>query len=268
MIIRFTCEYDGATFSGFQRQKNATSVQGVLENALERALGQKITLHASGRTDAGVHASGQVCSFKYPGSLICYSDAKGSGEESSVSTTLEGKPVCFFKLQGSVNSFLPKSIRIRDIGCAPDNFNARFDVQAKIYVYKCYISRIPSPLRDTQMMQLHSVPNMELMRAAAEQLVGRHDFTSFSSTKTDKQDKIRTIHSINITAPAHDEIHFAIRGDGFLRNMVRIIIGTLLDVGNLKTCPLGIKEILDARNRERAGTTAPAHGLCLIDVEY
>ena len=251
MVYKFTCEYIGTNYCGFQRQKNGRTVQEELETALSRYFGHEIKLVGSGRTDAGVHAKGQVCSCGV------------EGEKSAVN---------LFKLCAAVNSFLPTDISVREFEVDPKvigakSFNARAHAKSKIYVYKCYISEFRSSLREQFFHRIYKQPNIETMRIAAAALVGTHDFTSFASADTDKINKVRTISSLDITQSA-DEITFRVRGDAFLKNMVRIIVGTLLEVGNGKLKTTDIAKILAGRNRNLAGSTAPARGLCLESVEY
>lgn len=242
--FRFTCEYNGAPFHGFQRQANAPTVQAELELVLFKYFNQKITLYASGRTDAGVHARGQVCSFV----------ADGVHSE-------------MFKIASAVNSFLPPSVATRDWQIVPPDFNARFDTKAKTYSYKTYINRHRSPLSDPYALQLYTVPDVGAMRGATKCLVGEHDFSAFTTVKNEKENRVRTVYSLEINCN-ENEIVFFVRGNGFLKNMVRIVVGTLLDVGYGKLTAADMPRILESRDRTLAGKTAPAHGLCLESVEY
>jgi len=248
MVLKFKCEYDGMNYCGFQRQKNGLSVQQVLEETLTEIFSEKITLHASGRTDAGVHARSQVCSFK-------------------ISLKSNFDDIELFNLARRVNSMLPPPIAVRDFEVAEDGFNARYAVVAKTYVYRCYVSKFRSPLRDSYMLQIYEMPNVDAMRDAAKMLIGKHDFTSFCNVQTDKEDKVRTIHELEIKYDG-DEIIFKICGNGFLRNMVRIIVGTLLDVGNGKILVSDVDKILKSKDRNMAGKTVDAKGLILWEVEY
>jgi len=222
MTYKFTCEYNGANYCGFQRQKNGNTIQAELESALEKYFNQKITIHASGRTDTGVHARNQTCSFQYVGA---------------------GRPCRTVEL--ALNSFLPHDISIRNLEHANETFNARFDAKRKTYSYKCYVSPHRSPLRNPYMLQLYKQPCIETAHKRAGELIGTHDFTKFSSANTDKENKVRTIYSLDIKTH-FDEIHILITANGFLRKMARRIVSHLLNLNS----------------------TAPAHGLCLESVEY
>ncbi|MCL2755865.1 MAG: tRNA pseudouridine(38-40) synthase TruA [Firmicutes bacterium] len=245
MVFKFTCEYNGKNYQGFQRQNNGPSVQAVLEDALGRIFSQKIVIAASGRTDTGVHAMGQVCSFVVDTDMVWD----------------------LYKLAGSVNAFLPDDVAVRDFEIMEDGFNARFSVKSKSYIYRCYVGQVQSPLRDGFMLQLYKMPEVGFMQDAAKLLVGTHDFTSFSNVNTDKVDKVRTVTEFDVKLDG-DEITFKISGNGFLRNMVRILVGTLLDVGYGKISVDDIKAIIDSKDREKAGQTVAAKGLYLMKVEY
>jgi tRNA pseudouridine38-40 synthase len=276
MIIKFTCEYNGAGFKGFQRQKDLRTVQSVLESALTKYFGEKITVTGSGRTDAGVHALGQVCSFKapQPPDKKCFSN--------------------LFKMTAAINAFLPSDVAVRDFEVMPDGFSAQFSAKSKTYIYKFYVGRHRRPLFDATHLQLYKMPDIERMRAAAKHLVGEHNFKSFVATdgkaeskkqksgskniesesnnieveKGEKTDYVRTIYSFDILQPDGDIIQFVVRGNGFLRNMLRIMSGIILDVGYHVITPARFREIFEARDRQLAGKTLPAHGLTLCGVEY
>ena len=243
MVIRFTCEYKGTNYHGFQLQPNQRTIQSELETVMEKVLRQKITISASGRTDADVHAKGQVCSFLYNKKIDPYKFAQG------------------------MNSMLPSDIAIKDVVIEKEDFHARFSCARKTYIYKCYVSPYRSPLRDDRYLQLYTMPDVEAMQSAGKFLEGELDFTSFCSVHTEKEDKVRTIYSFQIQQ-VDDEIYFRICGNGFLKNMVRIIVGTLLDVGYGKIIPIEFRSILDAKDRKLAGKTALAKGLTLYSVEY
>jgi tRNA pseudouridine38-40 synthase len=302
MTFRFTCEYNGKDFCGFQRQGSLRTVQLVLEQALTRVFGQDIVVTASGRTDAGVHAVGQVCSFKVDGTI---------------------HDINLFKICAAVNAFLPADVSVRDFAEAEETFNARFSAKSKTYVYKCYVSPFRSALRDETHLQLYKQPDVNLMRQAAEMLVGTHNFKAFTreipnkeravfsdrfstehtptncerivdtctmscgsdsaekmpknqskivkkfpNEQTDKTDFVRTMISIIIEEREDGEIYFYYHGNGFLRNMLRIMTGTLLDVGYSKTSTQQFAEIFHSQNRKAAGQTAAAKGLMLLHVSY
>ena len=251
VTFRFTCEYIGTNFCGFQRQINGRAVQSELEAALSKYFKQPIRLVAAGRTDAGVHARGQVCSF-------------------SVEKLLERASE--FKICSAINAFLPPDVSVRDFVVDPaiegaKSFNARAHAKAKTYIYRCYVSPHRKPTLDINHHQLYTMPNIDDMRKAAGSLVGTHNFKSFCSEHTDKTNFDRTIFSLEVVEN-DGGFSFIIRGESFLRNMVRIIVGTLLEVGYGKITLAQFAKILTARDRKTAGPTAPAKGLTLESVEY
>ena len=251
-VLRFACEYDGSGFYGFQIQKDLPTIQQSLEDTFKHVLGEKVSITPSGRTDTGVHAYRQVCHAVLP---------------SPPSQRAWGCLSNLYKLQSSVNHFLPSTIAIKDLERAPDGFHARYSAKSKTYCYKCYISPVSSPLRDSYMLRLNAQPNISKMNKAAKYLVGTYDFSAFTTASNPIEDKVRTIYSLTIKLDG-DELSFFIRGNGFLHNMVRVIVGTLVNIGLAKLPPDSILEILDSKNRDKAGPTASAHGLYLLDVEY
>lgn len=247
MVIKFICEYDGKGFNGFQRQKELRTVQSVLETAISKYIGVNINIVASGRTDTGVHASNQVCSF-------------------SIGRDLAGKFAAtklLHKAETAINHFLPADVAIRNLEIAPDDFHARYSAKSKTYIYKCYVSTSRRPLFDDTHLQLYTKPNVALMQEASRVLIGTHDFKSFSSVQTDKTNFVRTIHDLMVIESG-EEVLFIIKGNGFLRNMVRIIVGTLLEIESVEQ----MQKILAGKNRKLAGKTAVAKGLILHHVEY
>lgn len=235
MHLKIVCEYLGTKFSGFQTQIGKRTVQGELERALSQYFQTPIKVVGSGRTDAGVHAVGQVVSCLCP-----------------------REHVNLYQLLLGVNALLPADVSVRDAVILP-KFNARSDAHAKTYIYKCYVSPTRSATRDQTYHQIYKPVDVAKLRAQAAVLVGTHDFTAFCTEVGDKN-PVRTIHSLDIKTK-DDEIWFVIRGNGFLRNMVRIIVGSLLSGKDLQ-------KVLDSRDRRTAGQTAPAKGLTLFSVEY
>lgn len=236
--------YDGSRFEGYQIQKEKRTVQYELQKALTRIhKGCDIKVSASGRTDAGVHAMGQVLHFD---------------------TTLSIPEAAW---QKAMNAHLPKDIWVRHIEAVPPTFHARFDVVKKEYRYKVRLSKDFDVFHRDQVFHYPYPINTEAMREAARHFLGEHDFTSFCSAKTEVEDKVRTIYELEILENG-EELVFRIIGNGFLYNMVRIIVGTLLEVGQEKKQPEEISAILQSRDRKAAGKTAPAHGLYLWDVVY
>lgn len=236
------------------------TVQSVLEDAFSKYFKALIKITASGRTDTGVHARGQVCSFILPDTDLL-KDSPLSNAEKILNDSNK-----LYKACAAINAFLPKDVAVRDFE-AKQTFHAQFDAKSKTYIYRCYISPHRSPLRADTHLQLYKKPNIEIMKAAANMLLGTHDFTSFASEQTDKTNFMRTIYCLNIEEQG-DEILFTVSGNGFLRNMVRIIVGTLLDVGSGKISLISFRNAIDFKDRKLCGKTAPAHGLTLESVEY
>lgn len=241
---KLTVSYDGGRYRGFQKQGNTSStVQSRLESALSVILEQKIEIAASGRTDAGVHAAMQVCSFKAETGLSC--------EE----------------LLSSLRRYLPEDIAALSLEEAPPRFHARLNCKAKTYVYTLRTAQVQDVFRRDYVYHLPCSVDVDAMRAAAGYLIGKHDFRAFSSDKRTKKSTVRQIYSIDIISSG-EEIRFICRGDGFLYNMVRIIVGTLIEVGRGERSPESVEAALISLERDNAGFTAPAKGLMLYSVEY
>lgn len=246
MRILLTIEYFGKNYSGWQRQKNALSVQQILEDRLTEMLRTEIILFGSGRTDAGVHALGQKAHFDYNGTF----------------------PV--ERMAEAANTSLPYDVRIRSAEIVPNDFHARYSAECKTYLYKMYISRVSRPNKDDGFAQIPYSPeklDFSLMERACRDIAGTHDFRGFSSTGGGTKDAVRTIFDARLERCGED-IFFEISGNGFLYNMVRIIAGTLAYVGLGKLPPDAVKTVLAEKDRKKAGKTFPAKGLYLIDVEY
>lgn len=248
--LKITLSFDGTNFSGWQRQSNAITIQGELEAAISRITNSIVTLHGAGRTDAGVHAMAMVASFT---TKSC---------------------IALPKFQKGLNSILPFSIRITDMEDVPSDFHARFSALAKTYLYNIDTSSIQSPfvrLSSVHIPQHLSIDNME---QCLQVITGTHDFASFeASGSRDKsittgRGSVRTLSAAKITETGIDSYQFEFTGDGFLRHMVRNIVGTVLSVGNGRTSRKEFKEILMAKDRSSAGATAPAHGLFLKKIYY
>lgn len=235
--------YDGTDFSGFQVQPEQVTIQGEIEAALQRITGETIQIAGSGRTDAGVHARGQVFHFD----------------------TRSGIPI--EKWAFVLNNQFPDSIVILSVEEASRDFHARFDAKAKEYRYCIDNGPVANVFRHRYADHIRSPLDLEAMRQAARHLVGTHDFTSFCSAKTFVEDKVRTVYDLRVEA-AGDEVWVICRGNGFLYNMVRIIVGTLVEVGQGKRQPDELLSILQGRDRELAGKTAPAKGLTMWEVFY
>ena len=241
--LRCVVGYDGTDFSGFQVQPDQTTIQGEIEAALQRITGEEIQIHGSGRTDAGVHARGQVIHF----------DTKSH--------------IPMDKWRFVLNNQLPDAIVIRSVEEAPESFHARFDVQVKEYRYCIDNGPVADVFRHRYADHIRFPLDVEAMQQAARHLVGEHDFTSFCSAKTFVEDKVRTVYGLTVERRG-DEVWVTCRGNGFLYNMVRIIVGTLVEVGQGKRTAEELADILAACDRERAGKTAPAKGLTMWEVVY
>lgn len=253
MKIKLTISYNGKNYVGWQKQNNGKSVQEEIENALLILLGEKVEVFASGRTDAGVHAICQVAHFE------------SNSEKLETNFAKKNKSSCFEKLVVALNANLPSDIRVEKANKVRKNFHARFDVKKKTYEYLMSWKQTPFNLGLVGLFR--KKPCIEAMKNASRFLIGTHNFSSFASSKTQAKDFIRTIYKINITKKTNC-IKIEICGNGFLYNMVRIIVGTLYDVGIGKIQPEKIKEILEKKNRIYAGETAPAEGLYLKKVKY
>lgn len=236
-------EYKGTNYCGWQRQENGLAVQEVLEKAFSDLFGAPTAVTASGRTDAGVHALGQVVHF----------DA-----QTSIPTD---------KIPFAVNTTLPEDVRVTSCVVAPDDFNARFDAKRKTYAYHVYFSRHLHPLKSDYATQITTPLDLSAMRRAAEYVVGEHDFACFEATGSVVKSTVRTIYELRLDEE-NGEIVIRVTGNGFLYNMVRILAGTLVYVGVGKLSPEDVRDILLSGDRTRAGVTLPAAGLCLERVEY
>jgi len=242
-VYRLTIEYDGAPFSGWQLQPGLPTVQGALEEALHTVLRRRIPLQGAGRTDAGVHAFGQVASFE---------------------TDLTIDP---FRLAKGLSALCRPHVAVVEAAVAPEGFNARFDAVGKHYRYRVLNRQAPSPLRGGQAFFVPRLLDVEHMKQAAALLRGRHDFAGFRSADCERKSTEREISRLDISARA-PVIDIDVEGDAFLKNMVRIIAGTLVDVGRGRMTPESVRGVLESGNRTRAGQTAPAHGLTLMEVFY
>lgn len=244
MNFRLIIEYDGTAYHGWQRQKRDRSVQGEIENALATMTGQKITLIGSGRTDAGVHALGQVANFHCDTRLTPDTFQKG------------------------LNSLLDDDIVIRDCQEADEKFHARYDVKGKTYHYRILNRQIPTAIRRHYVWFIRRKLDTDAMRSAIPHLLGKHDFKAFEGTGSPRAHTVRCVSEANLMQHDDGYLTFEIKADGFLRFMVRNILGTLVEVGVGKIPPDGLQEILLSKDRSQAGATAPPQGLFLMEVRY
>ncbi|PLT31359.1 tRNA pseudouridine(38-40) synthase TruA [Peribacillus deserti] len=243
---RFKCKimYDGTHFSGYQVQPEKRTVQGVIESVLTKLhKGTHIRISASGRTDAGVHARGQIIHFDSPLQIP---------EENWLK---------------AMNTLLPDDISVVQISRADPGFHSRFDASGKEYRYFVSLGTVRDPFRRNYSYQAGFKLDYEAMNESVKHLIGTHDFTSFCSAKTEVEDRVRTIRTIEFVESG-DELMFRFVGNGFLYNMVRILVGTILEVGTGRKRPSEMKEILEKKDRSCAGKTAPGHGLYLWEVFY
>jgi len=242
--FKLVIEYDGTAYHGWQRQATDRSIQGEIEKALAVMTCREITLVASGRTDAGVHALGQVAHFTCKTQITAVEFLKG------------------------LNSLLPADIVIRSCETTSAQFHARYDARRKTYRYRILNRPVPSAVDNRFVWHLRQALDFDAMQAAAAHLVGQHDFKTFEGTGSPRSSTVRTIFKADLFREKEDGLIFEIEGDGFLRYMVRNIVGTLVEVGRDKITPGAFKTVLESRNREQAGATAPPQGLFLVSVEY
>lgn len=240
--IKISLQYDGTNYCGWQIQHNGTSIQGLLTEIVSRIEERKVTIHGAGRTDAGVHALNQVANFSMEKPLDCH------------------------KILRAINGSLPFDIRVSAVTEMPADFHARFSAIGKEYRYQIALGPLVNPF---EYRYFHHCPHkldLAAMIEAANYLIGTHDFSAFA-TAIQADSTIRTITAIDWTL-AGDKLFCQISGTGFLRYMVRTIVGTLLEVGRAKRSPEDIPKILLSKDRRQAGATAPACGLFLVNVCY
>jgi tRNA pseudouridine38-40 synthase len=248
--FKLTIAYDGTDFHGWQMQSSKPTIQGELVGVLRQLTRENVVLQATGRTDAGVHALGQVCSFRTQSSL-------SSGD-----------------FHRALNALLPPSIRIVKAEEVGPNFSARFSARGKIYRYRMYRGRVVPPMLWRYVLYYPFPLDEDAMRAAAARFVGVHDFTSFAaSTGSEEDDKERVmereIYSTELVrSPDNEELVFTVHGRSFLRYMVRKMVGTLLDVGRGKLKPEDIDRLYELRDRSKSGPTVPAHGLWMVSANH
>ncbi|MBQ9387975.1 MAG: tRNA pseudouridine(38-40) synthase TruA [Lachnospiraceae bacterium] len=263
--IMLTVAYDGTNYCGWQIQPTGLTVEEVLNRELSRLLGEDIRVLGVSRTDSGVHALGNLCVF-------------------DTETSIPAEKICY-----AINQSLPPDIVVQSSCEVPSDFHPRKHDSIKTYEYVIYAARIPSPIRDRYCLFFYQPLDVEKMRRAAACLIGEHDFKSFCSSHSDKEYTVRTLTDITIEtrrvsdgnaldgeapaipgsaglAPA-EEIRIRVSGTGFLYNMVRIIVGTLLRVGTGFWPPEYVSEILESKDRGKAGPCAPARGLTLLEIK-
>lgn len=248
--IKLTIAYDGTDFHGWQSQAGKPTIQGEIVGTLRRLTQENIAIHGAGRTDAGVHALGQVASFRTQTAL-------STGD-----------------LQRALNALLPPTIRIVEVEETGPDFNARWSASAKTYRYRLYRGKVVPPAIWRYVLHYPFPLDEDRMRDAAARLVGAHDFASFAaSTGSEDDDKerstVREIYSTELARSAdNEELVFTVRGRSFLRYMVRKMVGTLLDVGRGRLVPEDIDRLYELKDRSKSGPTVPAQGLCMVSVEH
>lgn len=236
--------YDGSRYYGWEHQPNTEmTIQGKLENVLSRMTGETVEVIGAGRTDAGVHAKGMVMNARFQTEL------------------------CVEEIRDYMNRYLPDDIGVCEVRRASDRFHSRYNALGKTYCYTCYAGTQKPIFNRKYVYVLEETPDLEKMRKAAGYLTGTHDFASFCSNPRMKKSTVRKVDKIEITQSGA-YINFTYHGTGFLQHMVRILTGTLLEVGFGKRDPESIPALIEAKSRALAGATAPAQGLCLIKVDY
>ena len=240
---RFEISYDGTRYYGWERQPGKDTIQGKLEAVLSRMTDTEAEIIGAGRTDAGVHARAMIAN-------------------AHLETALSPEEILAY-----MNRYLPDDIAVNRVTLASDRFHARYNAAGKLYTYTCYAGASKPVFNRKYVTVLDSVPDIAAMRKAAAHLVGEHDFKAFCSNPKMKKSTVRTVDTIEIIK-RKDFIYFDFHGDGFLQNMVRIITGTLLEVGFGRMEPDQVREILEKKDRRLAGPTAPPQGLCLMKVDY
>lgn len=242
--IKLVIEYDGKEFNGWQKQPNKLNIQGEIEQAIERITGEKVDLMASGRTDAGVHAMGQVANFK----------------------TNSNMPIEKFPI--ALNANLKKSIVIKSAEEVEERFHSRLNCKRKTYRYVINNSKYGTAIYRNLETHIPIKLDIQKMQQAIKYFEGEHDFKAFKASGTSSKSSVRTIYKAEVLDAGNERIYIELTGNGFLYNMVRIISGTLVDVGLGKIEPEKIENIILSKDRQHAGKTLPPQGLYLLTVEY
>lgn len=241
--IKLLLRFNGSSFHGWQIQDNALTVQGELTRAIDQITGEKVSVNGCSRTDSGVHANMFCCNFRIDKDIDCR------------------------KLMRGLNAVLPDSISVYECDAVSENFHSRFDCKGKEYIYKIWNSESKNPfLKDLALHYPYAV-DVDLIKREAQFFVGKHDFSAFCSSGTEVQDKVRTIYSFDVSRDG-DLVILSVKGDGFLYNMVRIMVGTLLEICNGKIEEGTLKDIIESKDRKKSGITAKPEGLYLNEVYY
>lgn len=236
--------YDGTRFYGWEHQPTTDmTIQGKMESVLSLMVQTEVEVIGCGRTDAGVHAQNMVCNAHF--------DTQMNTDE----------------IRDYLNRYLPDDICVKEVRIASDRFHSRYNAIGKTYCYTCYIGDVKPVFNRKYVYVLDQKPDVQEMKKAAEYLIGTHDFASFCSNPRMKKSTVRKVDRIDIQKKG-DLLIFTFHGSGFLQHMVRILTGTLLEVGFGKRAPESISDLIDAKDRKLAGFTAPAKGLCMMQVDY
>ena len=242
-VIKFIVAYDGTRYHGFAKQKEVVTVQSKLEEAISYIVRHEVEVIGAGRTDAGVHAKGQCCIF------------------------MSDTTIPLDKLRRAINSRLPQDILIKEMAIAPDDFHPRFSAKRKTYRYQIRYKGDRDPFNYRYEYYFPRMLNIEAMKEAASYIEGTHDFKAFCAAGSTVVSTVRTIYSLELTEK-EDLIQIDVCGDGFLYNMVRIIVGTLLKAGLGQIKPSDVKTIIESKDRRLAGPTVPPQGLMMLNIEY
>ena len=240
--------YDGTAYAGWQCQKNALSVQEALEGAIETALGEKVRVTASGRTDAGVHAAGQVCHF----------------DSERITVPPEKMPDC-------LNRFLPSDVRIVEGWGTDDGFDSNRSAKRKTYCYSLYVSPREMPLKERFSVRIDEAPSLQILKKVAKLFEGEHDFKAFCASGSSVKTTVRTVYEVRVEegeSYGSRDIKIFVTGNGFLYNMVRTMVGELMDIALNKRTKDSLLTAYETGDRSLLGKTMPAKGLTLLQVEY
>ncbi len=240
---KFIIEYDGSRYFGWQNQPDKNTIQGKLESVLSIMCGKDVEVIGAGRTDGGVHAKAMVAN--------AFLETESSCEE----------------IRDYMNRYLPEDIAVKEVREAAPRFHARYNAKGKTYCYTCYDGDVKPVFDRKYYTPLEGKPDVELMRQAAEILKGEHDFKNFCTNPRMKKSTVRCVDKIEIVRHG-GYLYFNIHSEGFLQNMVRIMVGTLLEIGYGRMTTEQLKEVLNSPEKQKAGPTAPAQGLCLMGVDY
>lgn len=240
--------YDGEAYAGWQRQKNALSVQEALENAVLTSLGEKISITGSGRTDAGVHAVGQVCHF----------------DSDAITVPPEKMPDC-------LNRYLPPDVRVIDGWGATEGFDSNRSAKRKTYCYSLYEAEREMPLKEKYAVRVDKLPSLDCLQSVARLFEGERDFKAFCASGSSVKTTVRTVYEVRVTEGesfGSRDVKIYVTGNGFLYNMVRTMVGELLDLASGKREEISLLRAFETGDRSLLGKTMPAKGLCLMQVDY